>query len=282
LPIQRLARGTYAIARGNWDERLSIERQDELGQLTESFNMMAESLRAHREQLAITYRELAQRETMAEIGKFSMIIAHELKNPLGIIKGAVDIIAKESSSPETRATMIEYIRDEVKRLNKQIEDFLAFARPAPPNKTRTDINELVRNVAQRSLLAGGEQGRVSLRLELCPCAEAMVDENQIYQVILNLITNAEQAIADQGTITVRTVCESDIIAVVVEDTGCGIAEDIRERVFEPFFTTKTQGTGLGLSIVKKFVESNSGTITITDRPGGGTCVRFTVPQAPAV
>lgn len=282
LPIQRLARGTYAIARGNWDERLSIERRDELGQLTEAFNMMAESLKAHREQLALTYRELAQRETMAEIGKFSMIIAHELKNPLGIIKGAVDIIAKESSSHETKATMIGYIRDEVKRLNKQIEDFLAFARPAPPQKTRTDINQLIRNVVQRSILTGGEQSRLSLHLDLCQRAEAMVDENQIYQVVLNLITNAEQAITDRGTITIRTTCESGMIAVVVEDTGCGIAEDIKEKVFEPFFTTKSQGTGLGLAIVKRFIESNNGSIMITDRPGGGTCVKFTVPQAHAV
>lgn len=279
LPLQRLARGTYAIARGNWDERLSIGRRDELGQLTEAFNLMAESLKSHKAQLEHTYRELAQRETMAEIGKFSMIIAHELKNPLGIIKGAVDILAKPASTPDMKTTMIGYIRDEVKRLNKQVEDFLAFARPAPPQKTRTDINDVVRTVARRCALSEDEQSRIVLQTNLCQRAEAIVDENQIYQVLLNLVTNAVQALEGQGTITLTTAGEHGRIIITVEDTGSGIPDHLREKIFEPFFTTKAQGTGLGLSIVKKFIESNGGTIEIRDRAGGGTCVTITVPAA---
>ncbi|MCX8043856.1 MAG: ATP-binding protein [Desulfobacterota bacterium] len=279
LPIQRLARGTHAIARGNWDERLTIGRRDELGQLTEAFNMMAASLKEHKAQLEHTYRELALRETMAEIGKFSMIIAHELKNPLGIIKGAVDILAKNNISPHMKETMIGYIRDEVRRLNKQVEDFLAFARPAPPQKTKTDMNELVRTVAMRSALSDEEKTRIGLELKLCPRAEVVVDENQMYQVLLNLITNAVQAINGTGTITMKTTCEHGTVVVTIEDTGCGISPDIKEKIFEPFFTTKSQGTGLGLAIVKKFIESNGGTVTITDRAGGGTCVRLTLPVA---
>lgn len=279
LPVQRLARGTYAIARGNWDERLRIERHDELGQLTESFNIMAESLKAHKAQLEHTYRELAQRETMAEIGKFSMIIAHELKNPLGIIKGAVDILAKPTTTAAMRETMLGYIRDEVKRLNKQVEDFLAFARPAPPQKTLTDVNELVRTVVRRCALSEDGHERITLHTDLCERAEALLDENQIYQALLNLVTNAIQAISERGAITISTARRTDTITITVDDTGCGIPEDVREKIFEPFFTTKAQGTGLGLAIVKKFIENNHGTVAITDRQGGGTCVTVTVPAA---
>ena len=279
LPVQRLARGTYAIARGNWDERLRIERRDELGQLTESFNIMAESLKAHKAQLEHTYRELAQRETMAEIGKFSMIIAHELKNPLGIIKGAVDILAKPTTAPDVRETMIGYIRDEVKRLNKQVEDFLAFARPALPQKTLTDVNELVRTVVRRCALSEDGQERITIITDLCARAEAVLDENQMYQALLNLVTNASQAISADGTITIGTARRGDTIAIMVEDSGCGIPADIKERIFEPFFTTKAQGTGLGLAIVKKFIENNGGTVTVTDRDGGGTRVMVAVPAA---
>lgn len=277
LPIQRLARATYSIARGNWDEHLSIVRRDELGQLTESFNIMADSLKSHKAQLEHTYRELAQKETMAEIGKFSMIIAHELKNPLGIIKGSVDILAKQTSTPELKETMIAYIRDEVKRLNKQIEDFLAFARPAPPQKTRTDINSLVRKVARHFAVPEDQEKNILLQTDLCEQAEAVVDENQIYQVLLNLVTNAVQAIDSQGTITIKTAVREGHVIVTVQDTGSGIAADIRDRIFEPFFTTRAQGTGLGLAIVKKFIESNNGSVAVTDGAGRGAAFSITLP-----
>jgi signal transduction histidine kinase len=280
LPIQRLARAAYSIARGNWDERLNIVRRDELGQLTESFNIMADSLKAHKTQLEKTYRELAQKETMAEIGKFSMVIAHELKNPLGIIKGSVDILAKQTSTPELKATMIAYIRDEVKRLNKQIEDFLAFARPAPPQKTRTDVNSLIRKIAQHVAVQDDQGKTIALQTDLCERAEAVVDENQIYQVLLNLVTNAVQAIDSQGMIRLVTEIRDGHLVVTIQDTGSGIPADIRDRIFEPFFTTRAQGTGLGLAIVKKLIESNNGSVALTDRPDRGAGFTITLPAVP--
>lgn len=281
LPVQRLAQATYSIARGNWEERLSVYGTDELGQLTESFNLMAQSLISKRDELEDTYRALAHRDRLAEIGKFSTIIAHELKNPLGIIKGAVDIIAKPSTPPQLNLTMTGYIQDEVRRLNKIIEDFLAFARPAPPKKQLCDVNDVVRKLAGHFSVPDEAQKNVRLELDLCSRTQTEIDEDQIYQVLLNLANNAQQAMEHDGIITIRTYCHEGLVTLQVQDSGPGIPPEISEKVFEPFFTTKTQGTGLGLAIVKKFIESHQGGISIARAPGGGAIFKIYLPGAEA-
>ena len=281
LPVQRLAQATYSIARGNWEEHLSVSGSDELGQLTESFNLMSQSLISKRDELEDTYRALALRDRLAEIGKFSTIIAHELKNPLGIIKGAVDIIAKPSTAPQLRTTMTGYIQDEVRRLNKIIEDFLAFARPAPPQKQLCDINDVVRKLAEHFTFPAESQKNVALQVDLGSRTQAHIDEDQIYQVLLNLVNNALQAIGHDGVITIGTGCHEGMVTLQVQDSGPGIPPDMREKVFEPFFTTKTQGTGLGLAIVKKFIESHQGGIFIAEAPAGGTIFKINLPGANA-
>ena len=281
LPVQRLAQATYSIARGNWEERLSISGTDELGQLTESFNLMAQSLISKRDELEDTYRALALRDRMAEIGKFSTIIAHELKNPLGIIKGAVDILAKTSTEPQLRSTMTGYIQDEVRRLNKIIEDFLAFARPAPPQKALCDVNDVVRKLADHFTVPDKAHKNVRLQVELGAQTQAEIDDDQIYQVLLNLVNNALQAMENDGVITIRTDCHEGLVTLQVQDSGPGIPPDMRQKVFEPFFTSKAQGTGLGLAIVKKFIESHQGGISIVEAPGGGAIFKIYLPGADA-
>jgi len=277
IPIQRLAQAVSSIARGNWQERLQITGTDELGQLTESFNMMAASLQAKKEQLEHTYRELARKEKMADIGKFSMIIAHELKNPLGIIKGSVDILQKPATQPHIRQTMMEYIQDEVKRLNKLIEDFLAFARPAPPQKMPADVNAIVNRVAEHFNIQLESAGDIVLQTELSDCPPVALDEHQIYQALLNLVTNAVQAIGDKGTIHIRTEHREGIVCIRVSNTGAPIPAELREKLFEPFYTTKASGTGLGLAIVKKLIESHQGSVSIADFDGGGTTFEIVLP-----
>lgn len=279
LPIQRLARATYSIARGNWEERLQVSGTDELGQLNESFNIMAQSLIAKRDELEDTYRALALRDRMAEIGKFSTIIAHELKNPLGIISGAVDILDKPSTAAELHSTMVGYIKDEVRRLNKIIEDFLAFARPAPPQKQLCDVNEVVRKLANHFSVPEDLQKNIRLHVELGAQTQAEIDADQIYQVLLNLANNAMQAMEGDGAITLRTGLHDGRVFIQVADTGPGISADMREKIFEPFFTTKTQGTGLGLAIVKKFIASHQGGISIAEATGGGTVFEIHLPGA---
>lgn len=277
-PVRRLASATTRIARGDWETKLPIDTWDEVGQLTDSFNKMSDSLIKQKKELEETYTELARRERMAEIGNFSMMIAHELKNPLGIIKGAVDIIAKEGVKPKVRKTMVEYIQDEVKRLNRLVEDFLSFARPNPAHKSLVDINQLTTKIVNLMPLPEFKEKDVSLKVELSKeIPEVNVDEHQIYQALLNLYNNAIQALPKGGEITFKTETVRNGILITILDNGIGIPDDEKEKVFEPFFTKREKGTGLGLAVVKKIIDNHQGEIKVTDREGGGTVFSIWLP-----
>ncbi|MCP4717112.1 MAG: HAMP domain-containing protein [Deltaproteobacteria bacterium] len=279
MPIQRLAGATYSIARGNWEEQLTVRRSDELGKLTESFNIMSQSLIKKKEQLESTYKELAQKDRMAEIGKFSMIIAHELKNPLGIIKGSVDILAKQGNAPEIKTTMVEYIQDEVQRLNKLINDFLAFAKPMPPKKTEQDPNAIIRRIADHFSLPDDLDKTISLKVSAGSLPQIAIDENQITQALLNLLNNAVQAIEQKGEITITTRARETGVCIQVTDTGPGIPPEDRQKILEPFYTTNATGTGLGLAIVKKIIDSHQGRLDVcVDERGTTFSLFFPVEQ----
>jgi len=276
-PIQRLARATSSIARGNWEERMDVSRDDELGELTDSFNIMASSLIKKKQELETTYRELSQKERMAEIGKFSMMIAHELKNPIGIIKGSVDILSKKDTKAEIKVTMVSYIQDEIKRLNRLIDDFLSFAKPLPPQKTVSDMNALIERVTTHFMIPEEAHKKISLHRELGVLPAIAIDDHQMYQALLNLLSNAAQAIAQQGDIYFKTDVSDAWVRVRVSDTGVGIPDKDKEKVFDPFYTTSATGTGLGLSIVKKIVDNHDGVIQISDFAGGGTTFTILLP-----
>jgi len=278
-PVRRLAEATTRIAQGDWETKLPIDTWDEVGQLTESFNKMSDSLIKKRNKLEETYKELAKQERMAEIGNFSMMIAHELKNPLGIIKGSVDIITKEGVKTKVRRTMVGYIQDEVKRLNRLVEDFLSFARPNPAHKSLVDINQVISKMVNLTPLPESKEKKISLKVELSKeITEINLDEHQIYQALLNLINNAIQAIPKEGEITLKTEKSRNGILITIMDTGIGIPDKEKEKVFEPFFTKKERGTGLGLAVVKKIIENHQGEIKITDREGAGTVFSLWLPM----
>jgi signal transduction histidine kinase len=277
-PVSRLASATTRIARGDWESKLPIDSMDEVGQLTDSFNKMSESLIEKRKELEATYKELSKQERMAEIGNFSMMIAHELKNPLGIIKGSIDIIAKEGVKAQVSRTMMGYIQDEVKRLNRLVEDFLSFARPNPAHKSFVDINHVVNKIVSLIPLPEFKEKEIALTVQLAEdIAEVNVDEHQIYQALVNIFNNAVQAIPHQGEITVKTESAPDGILITIMDTGDGISDEEKEKVFEPFFTKKQSGTGLGLAVVRKIIDNHKGNVTITAREGGGTIFSVGLP-----
>lgn len=277
-PMRRLAEATTHIARGDWETKLPIDTMDEVGQLTDAFNKMSESLIKQKEELEETYKELARRERMAEIGNFSMMIAHELKNPLGIIKGSVDIISKDGVKTKVRNTMIEYIQDEVKRLNRLVEDFLSFARPNPAHKSLVDINQVITKMVNLAPLPELKEKDISLKVELSEeIVEVNIDEHQIYQVLLNLFNNAIQSIPEKGEISFKTESSNSGIRITITDTGIGIPAEEKEKVFEPFFTKKEKGTGLGLAVVKKIIDAHLGAIHIADHKCGGTAFSIWLP-----
>jgi len=225
---------------------------------------------------------IRRQDRLAALGELSAGIAHEIRNPLGIIKGAAGILKKDSSSQPPRFDeLCSVILEEVDRLNDVINDFLEFARPRPPQFKPQNINELIRGTIQMTALQI-EKNKICIHENLkSDLPLIMADEHQIHQVFLNLILNALQA-TDQGDsleITTRHLKELNQIEIIFADTGIGIPEDNLNKVFNPFFTTKEQGTGLGLSVVSKIIENHHGKIFLASDAGRGTRFNIHLPVA---
>jgi two-component system NtrC family sensor kinase len=226
---------------------------------------------------------LLETERLAAIGELVAGVAHEVNNPLGSISAFSQLLLRDPTlGPEHRES-IEVIRSETQRASQVVRDLLAFARRAPAERSAVDLNELV----ERSLRLRGFQltsSRVTLVTELdgaLPAIEA--DGRQLQQVILNLVTNAIQAMAPRGggTLTVRTrTLPDEQVAIEVQDTGPGVPAHARAHIFEPFFTTKAEGegTGLGLSVSYGIVAAHGGEIRVADTPpGSGATFVVTLP-----
>jgi signal transduction histidine kinase len=209
-------------------------------------------------------------------------MAHEVRNPLSAIRGAVDIIAKEISPDSPRHKFVGVIEEEVDRLNRLVGEFLSFAKPRQPERTPTDLIELVESVVTFTSNEADKCGvrlvtRLDERLEAVP-----VDREQIRQVLLNLIINAIHAMPEGGTVEVGTSLGSASVELWVRDYGVGIEPAARDKIFDPFFTTKQQGSGLGLSIAYQIVKQHDGEIEVRDVDGAGALFVIRLPIAQAL
>lgn len=222
-------------------------------------------------------RQVAQAERLAAIGEMAAGIAHELRTPLTSIRGFVQYL-QGSSDPKEWQEYGGIIIREVDGLNRIVSELLDLVRPQPLHPMPTDLNQLVR---ETMLLARDDASdpRIAFVLELedkLPRIE--VDRGQIKQVLLNIIVNGIQAISGTGEIHVRTTAKSaEEVSLSIVDNGCGIPENIRERIFDPFFSTKPTGTGLGMAIARRIVDSHHGTIEIDSTEGSGTTVTLLFP-----
>lgn len=220
---------------------------------------------------------IRRQDRLAALGELSAGIAHEIRNPLGIIKGAAGILNKESGAKGTKlAELSSVILEEVDRLNEVISDFLEFARPRPPQFKPENMNDLLRATLQMAALQI-EKRKVRVHEDLAPdLPMVMADEHQMHQVFLNLILNALQATDEGDTVEIATrfLSQEKLVEIVFSDTGMGIPEENLNKVFNPFFTSKEQGTGLGLSVVSKIVENHDGKIFLASEVGKGA--RFTI------
>lgn len=222
-------------------------------------------------------KQVAQAERLAAIGEMAAGIAHELRTPLTSIRGFVQYL-QGSSDPKEWQEYGGIIIREVDGLNRIVSELLDLVRPQPLHPMPTDLNQLVR---ETMLLARDDASdpRIAFVLELednLPRIE--VDRGQIKQVLLNIIVNGIQAITGTGEIHVRTLAKSaKEVSLSIADNGCGIPENIRERIFDPFFSTKPTGTGLGMAIARRIVDSHQGTIEIDSSEGSGTTVTLLFP-----
>jgi len=236
--------------------------------------------------------ESRRNETLARLGGLVAGLAHEIKNPLGGIKGAAQLLAKRfADQPEIGEYTGVMIR-EIDRLNRLVGQLLTFGTPALQDPTPLNVHKVIHEVL--ALMATEVAAKhIAKRLEIDPSLpDIRGDEAQLTHVFLNLVKNAVEAMSDGGTLTITTRMETDFhilrrarnganpgkfLRVEVADTGPGFAPDQVERVFEPFFTTKPRGSGLGLAICERIVAVHGGDIRAENRSAGGAAVTVTLP-----
>ena len=259
------------------------DRQDEIGELGRDFNHMVEQLRQSRERAEELYdAQISQAAHLASIGEIAAGLAHEIKNPLAGIRGAIEIIAAELPPDHPHRDIMSEVQSEVMRINRILVDLLNYARPHPPQIHPGDLSRTVEHVVN---LARQQITSQPIEIAFAPAAnlpEVEHDPAQIQQVVMNLILNGIQAIDGQGHVSVRTHPEgAGQVAIVVQDTGRGIPPELVSNIFKPFFTTKGQGTGLGLSLARRIVEAHGGRMEVSSKPGTGTSFTIYLPAKSA-
>lgn len=215
------------------------------------------------------------RERLTAIGEMSAGIAHELRNPMGVIAGYLNLLSKKADSSSRE--IIANIQAEIDSMNRIIGDLLTFARPAALNKTRVNMRELLSNCVSSVMQAKGGVTDITTELVLDDC-DVFLDEGLMKQAICNIIQNAVEAMPSGGMLLIRVNAGRDI-TIVVEDTGIGIPRESFKKIFLPFFTTKDKGTGLGLALAHKIILSHGGRIEIESEEGKGTRFTITLPSA---
>ncbi|TDI94578.1 MAG: hypothetical protein E2O77_00775 [Caldithrix sp.] len=230
--------------------------------------------------LTKTHESLRNSERLAAMGQMAATVAHEIRNPLGIIKGTADVLQSKYGSKDEPDELFEFIPSEVRRLNRLVTDFLAFAHDRELERNATDLTSSVEK-SLISLQDEMQKANVTLEKDYDDLPEVKHDEDAVNQLILNFTLNAIQAMNGAGKIMVRLKNEPRkkgrrYVKVEIEDTGCGF--DVKgEKIFEPFYTTKTSGSGLGLAICKRLVERHNGWVEIDSEKDKGTVVRFYLP-----
>lgn len=223
-----------------------------------------------------THESLRQSERLAAMGQMAATVAHEIRNPLSIIKGTADVLQSKYGSQDEPDELFDFIPNEVRRLNRLVNDFLTFARDRDLESNATDLNGTVRKTLDK-LTDEMQAANVELQTEFESIPEVHHDDDAIEQVVLNFAINAIQAMHGGGRLTVRlkNVARRGrrSVCVEIEDTGEGF-EEAPDKIFEPFYTTKTAGSGLGLAICKRIVEKHHGWLEAESRKGVGTTMRF--------
>ena len=234
-------------------------------------------LKAQTEVLFQTEEQLRRADRLSALGELSAGMAHEIRNPLGSIKGAAEILKDNYGPDAPQHEFIEILLKETDRLNKIVQEFLDFARPQPPELREENINDLIESVLALTAQSARKAG-VSVEKHLDHNAgKGNLDPGLLKQAFLNLILNSIQAMPDGGTLSVTSVRRDEWIEVKIADTGMGISTESRKKLFSPFFTTKKDGTGLGLAITYRIIQNHRGTIDVASEPGKGATFTITIP-----
>ena len=248
---------------------------DELKQLEMGFAQMAANLRKYLDELERLNEEKQTMHCMAVIGEMSTKIAHEVRNGLYSIRGAAQYLDKALDN-ELVHEYTRIIYESVESINKLTNSMLDFARPLKPNLKKCDLRRLIHK-SVTLLKSDFEEKRIRLETKLGDSLFVRADENQINQVLMNLLLNAIDAVAEKGHICIQAEKKNGQVEVCIRDDGIGVPAHIQNEIFKPFVTYKSQGTGLGLSTVQKIVQSHRGRVWVKNNSDRGACFVFTLP-----
>ncbi|MCP3140586.1 ATP-binding protein [Pyxidicoccus xibeiensis] len=274
-PVEALTEGARRVAEGALDAQVAVEASGEVGELVRTFNRMTGELRATTERLVASERIAAWQEVARRL-------AHEIKNPLTPIRMSLETLlaaqdARHPRFPDMFKESAGVVLEEVDRLRRIVDEFSRFARMPKPQLAPVDLGELAQSVL--ALYATPPEG-----IQILPALQtgvvAKVDRDQLTQVLVNLVKNAEEAMKDKGGALRVRVKGTDADAIIeVEDSGPGIPPEHRARIFEPYFTTKDGGTGLGLAIAARILQEHGGKLDVGGEPGQGARFSVVLPRA---
>ena len=312
-PLRDLESGARRLAAGDLEREIPVRSDDEFGQVARAFNAMTAALResqaglrdaAHTleqkveertRQLRAAEAEAVQHEKLAAVGLLAAGVAHEINNPLTGVLTFSHLLRQKMPDGSQDAEDLDLVIRETKRCASIVRRLLDFARQKTPETRRSNLNALVEDVA-RFIERPVRLHNATISIDLDPqLPEVWVDENQIKQVLMNLLVNAQHATEHGGSIAIRTgrapepvamepgADPVDMVEVSVVDTGCGIPQADLQRIFDPFFTSKEvgRGTGLGLSVSHGIVTAHGGTIKVESEVGKGSTFRVYLPVAKA-
>jgi two-component system NtrC family sensor kinase len=229
--------------------------------------------------LRAAQQQLIQSERMAAVGKVAARVAHEVNNPLAIIKTAVRIIRNQSTPDSPTTGSLQMIEEEISRIARIIQELLDFSRPTTPVQELVQVNTVIQGL-EPLLEQGFAEKRITLNISLgSELPLVLISSDQLKQVILNVVRNAEDAMPQGGELVIRTAQQRRFVELSIADTGCGIPAEHLEHIFDPFFTTKQRGKGmgLGLSVSYGIVTAAGGRIEVESEVGQGSTLRVSLP-----
>lgn len=295
MPLQQLRRSAEAVGKGDFSQQVQANSSDECGELAMAFNEMSSSLRASRAKLELTQAQLIQSGKLSALGTLAGGIAHDFNNILGVILGYGELGLKDAPKGSRSERSLQQIMAAGHRARNLVRQILFFSRRTEVHFEKIQLFQLVEETT--ALLRGTVSPNITVENRFhAPNDTISGDPNQIHQVLMNLGTNAVQAMRQNGgtltyTLTQKTVSKDcpeappglasgDYLQILVEDTGTGIEPALLGRIFDPFFTTKDvdEGTGLGLSVAHGILEKHRGAITVSSVLGQGTVFTVWLPR----
>lgn len=280
-PILILNKGVRRIGEGKVGEEVAVTGEGEIRELSLSFNWMSRMLKQLIDDIKAAQEHLIRTEKLYAVGEFSAGVAHEIKNPLTSIKMLIQNVKHKEKALSLRD--VEIIEGEIKRIDRIVREFLAFARPGKIEKTDVDVNDVLEDVIAVTN-PKMEQSSITLKKSLSSSLPVIKgNRDALKQAFMNIVLNAIQAMNKGGSVEMVTINNSEPadnapkVTVIIKDTGAGIPGENLKKIFDPFFTTKEEGTGMGLALTHNIISDHSGKIEVESSPGNWTTVKVELP-----